>query len=175
MKSKKGISLILLLSLSFTILAQEFILDAESTAIMHFNDTPKHVIAESPISSNPTFYANGISGTAASFYSSNNTKYTVLGNVQAVEGSFEAWIRPQWIGSDPNSRAIFSWGQAGGMLIEKDAAGYLKIIINRYGADPAGNEISVGYNISSWAALEWHHIACTWSSSAVELLLMGFL
>lgn len=163
-------------SLCSTLYGQEFILDANTSAIVHFNDISDHVVPELPTDSNSnTFDVNGIAGSAASFYSNNNTTFAADDNIDSGEGTVEAWVRPDWLASGPETRVLFSWGISGGILIEKDGGSYFKVIINRFGSDPAGNEISVGVNVSTWAQQEWHHIACTWSSTAVQLYIDGVL
>lgn len=94
-------------------------------------------------------------------------------NISHVEGTIEALVKPSWTGNDNLDHTLFSWGQAGGMLIEKDVNGYLKIIINRYGHDSAGNEIATGFLINDWQTNDWKHIAVTWSSTLVELYIDG--
>jgi len=99
--------------------------------------------------------------------------YPSVDNINYIEGTIEALVKPSWPGNDNNDHALFSWGLAGGMLIEKDRNNYLKIIVNKYGFDDAGNEISVAHNISNWEQNTWYHVAFTWSSSAVELFING--
>jgi len=143
---------------------------------MHFNNLTHNVEYQTAnTSTGISFYNNGVEAKAGNFYSSSLLKYKTAGNILSNLGSVEAWVRPNWSGNDGKSRTIFSWGVGGGMILVKDGAGYLKIIINRYGSNSAGNEISVGTNVNSWTAGTWHHVACSWSNNKVELYLNGQL
>jgi hypothetical protein len=71
-------------------------------------------------------------------------------------GTIELWIRPRWSGNDHLDHWFFSL--PGTLRIGKDAADNLRFII---GGDDS--EAYQAYNLGSWQAGEWHHVAVTWT------------
>jgi hypothetical protein len=94
----------------------------------------------------------------------NQLFYGGAGNLNSTEGTVELWIKPNWNGNDSRHHYILQHGGAGGMLIGKDSANNLRLIMNRYGS-AGGVEIDTGFNIADWRANQWYHLAFTWSSS----------
>ncbi len=165
---------------SFSIIAQDHILDDNALSLIHFNSLTKNTEYESPhTSTGVSYYSNGQQGTAGNFYSASLLRYNRYSstssniNIKSTVGSVEAWVRPAWHGDDGVTRTLLSWGTGGGMLIFKDGAGNLRMILNRYGSDPVGNEIGIAYNVNDWNAHQWHHVAFTWNASTMHMYIDG--
>ncbi len=126
---------------------------------------------EIAISTDGVKFARGAIEFGGSFGDSTNLRYDAAGNILATEGTLEFWVKPSWNGADGTGHAFLHWGaSSGGMIVLKDGANNLRGIFNQYG--PGGKpEMGVGYNINSWAANRWHHVAITWSTAAHELRL----
>jgi len=124
-----------------------------------------------------TFIGNANDDKSVVINGSDILTYERQGNINHVEGTIEGLISPSWDSGDGQTHALLSWGLGGGMLIEKDAGGYLKIIINRYGQSAGGNEVSVGTTISGFEFIpnQNSHFAVTWSSTSVKFYLNGIL
>jgi len=101
-------------------------------------------------------------------------KYEAANNINSQQGTVEAWVKPTWNGNDGKGHTILQYGAEGGMLILKDGANNLRLIINRF--SPSGYpEQGVGHNISDWQANQWRHIAFTWGGGQLRLYIDGNL
>ncbi len=165
---------LLIFSCSFCV-AQEHVPDGNTSLLLHFNNNTWGTSGESPTSQTSIGYTGGVFNNAINYSAASILTYSASNNLQASAGTFEAWVKPNWNGNDGQDHYLASWGGAGGMLIGKDGGNYLKIIVNRYGASGGNPEKGAGYNISSWAAGQWYHIACTWSASELKLYVNGSL
>jgi len=86
----------------------------------------------------------------------------------------EAWVKPAWNGNDGKGYTILSYGTWGGMLMFKDGANNLRLIMNLW--SPSGfPEIGVSKNISDWQANQWKHVAFTWGDGELKLYIDGSL
>lgn len=95
-------------------------------------------------------------------------RYPASSNILANEGTLEFWVKPSWSGSDGQGHAFLHWGASGGgIIVLKDGAGYLRGIFNQFGIG-GKPEMGVGFGVSTWTAGRWHHVALTWSSSALQ-------
>jgi len=140
---------------------------------LNFNNTLGGVEGESPSMQSGINYNNAILGQGVILDNQAELSYLSNSNIRFSEGTIEAVIKTNWNGNDNVNHTLFSWGQGGGILIEKDVNGYFKIIVNRYGQASAGNEIATAFSIDDWVANDWKHIAVTWSSTLIELYING--
>jgi len=155
--------------------SQVFIPDANTSLLLHCEgDLLDDPSMENATTAQNINFSTGIIGGALQLNTNSLVTYNAQNNITANEGSVELWVKPTWNGNDNSNHNILIWGAGGGLYIAKDAANYLKIIVNRYGIGE-NPERSAGYNISSWLANEWHHFACTWSASELNLYIDGFL
>lgn len=138
--------------------------DSHTLLLLHFDDTLTGVDRETPTQSINFDFRPGIFGAAVFLPQGNQLHYASANNINPVEGSLEFWIKPAWSGNDGQNHHVLRYGAGGGMLIGKDAANNLRIILNRFGG--AGGEVGTAVNVANWVANEWHHLAFTWSSSA---------
>jgi uncharacterized protein (TIGR03437 family) len=136
--------------------------------VLRFNNTLIGENGASPTQATGTSFQPGVSNQGVLLPSPNQLFYASAGHINATEGTFECWLKPTWNGNDGQAHFILQYGTAGGILIGKDGANNLRIILNRFGAQPGG-EVGAAFNISSWVANQWHHVAFTWSSTAKQL------
>lgn len=144
--------------------------DAHTLLYLSFDNTLNGANGETPTMASGTSYEPGIAGSGVSLPNDNQLFYQSAGNIDAKEGTFECWLKPAWNGNDGQTHAILQYGVSGGMLIAKDGANNLRIILNRFGG-AGGSEAGVAYNVSSWTAGQWHHLAFVWSNSSKTLKL----
>jgi len=149
--------------------------DNQTTLLLNMNGNVNGAQNETATQSDNINYATGKFGQAASFNSNSDLRFAANNNIQAAQGTIEAWVKSDTDGNDNTQRTIFSWGVGGGMLMSKDGGNYIKLGVNRYGSDPIGNEMGVGINISNWQAGEWHHVACSWSGTSLKFYIDGIL
>ncbi len=152
----------------------EFPVDEATRLLIHCNNTTDGAQNERAAQEADVNYTNGIIDEALDLGASSLLAYSSSGNISAEEGTFEAWVKPNWDGNDGETHTIMTWGTNGGIVIEKDGGNYLKILINRYGQN-GSPEIGASTNIASWQANEWHHVAFTWKFDFVKLYVDGQL
>jgi CSLREA domain-containing protein len=144
--------------------------DAHTLLYLSFDNTLNGADGETPTTATGTSYQPGVSNSGVSLPGGNQLFYQSAGNIDAKEGTFECWLKPTWNGNDGQNYAILQYGVSGGMLIAKDGANNLRIILNRFGG-AGGSEVGVAYNVSAWTAGQWHHLAFVWSNSSKTLKL----
>lgn len=142
--------------------------DANTLLLLKFENSLNGEQGETPTTSTGHSYQAGIQGQGALLPNPNNLRYSSANNINATEGTVEFWMKPTWAGSDGLGHSVISWGGGGGMIIAKDGANNLRIILNRFGTFPGG-ERGVAVNIGSWAANQWHHVAFTYSNTTKSL------
>ena len=120
---------------------------------------------EAPTQASGFAFQSGVHQQGVQLGTPNQLLYAAAGNIDSTHGTFSCWLKPTWNGNDGRSHFVLSYGGGGGMLIGKDGANNLRIILNRFGTYPGG-EVGVAVNVSTWLAQEWHHIAFTWSDTA---------
>jgi hypothetical protein len=152
--------------------AQELPPDAGTRLLLHFNNGATGSAGETPVLESGLEYTTGTFGTGASFASDDRLRYSAEGNIAATAGTVETWIKPDWNGNDGQNHVILNWGGGGGILVGKDGAGNLRIILNRYGAG-GQPEQGVAFNINSWVGGQWHHVAFTWTAATLRLYIDG--
>ena len=145
-------------------IAQSPLLDLRFEASMNGRDG--ELPTQQPLG---TSFSRGYAELGASFAADSDLRYGAEGNILATEGTLEFWVRPTWNGNDGQTHVFLNYGLGGGgMIFMKDGAGNLRSIFNQYG--PNGiPEMGVSFNVNSWAANRWRHVAYTWSSADHEL------
>lgn len=152
----------------------ELTVDASTKLLLHCNLTTDGEQNERPTQEVNVTYPDGVIKEAFELGATSLLQYKSSGNVSSVEGTIEAWIKPDWNGNDGITHNLFAWGAGGGIVVEKDGGNYFKILINRYGQN--GNpERSASALIDSWQAGEWHHVACSWKFDFIKLYIDGVL
>lgn len=96
------------------------------------------------------------------------------GNLQPTSGTIEFWLKPSWPGNDPKRRSIFSctMGPRHYMRINTLGKGNLGFAV------AAGDEDQWTWrradtSIADWQPGQWHHVACTWGSGALQIFVDG--
>jgi len=151
--------------------------DANTLLLLPFDDNLNGTAGETPavseyVSLTAGKYANGVN--VMEYSDVPALKYNANSNINSQQGTVEAWVKPTWNGNDGAGHTLLQYGGAGGILILKDGANNLRLIINRW--SPSGYpEMGVGYNISNWQANQWKHVAFTWGGGQLELYLDGSL
>jgi len=143
-------------------------MDADDLLVLRFDNSLNGENGETPTTSTGTSFQTGVSNQGVLLPNPNQLFYASDGNINATEGSFECWLKPTWNGNDGQGHIILQYGAGGGILIGKDGANNMRIILNRFGAAPGG-EVGVAFNVGSWVANQWHHIAFTWSNTSKQL------
>ena len=142
--------------------------DARDLLVLRFDNSITGEQGETPAQAGGISFQPGVAGAGAFFATPNQLLYPSANNINAAEGTFECWIKPNWRGNDFQSYYALQYGLGGGILIGKDGANNLRLILNRFG--PGGvPEVGVAFNVADWQANQWHYLAFTWSNSAKRL------
>lgn len=139
--------------------------EAAETLTLWFDGSLAGHQGEAPAAAEGVAFQPGVSGGAAYFPAGSRLAYPAAGNIDAREGVLELWLRPGWEGDDGKDHHILGWGTSGGLLVGKDAANNLRLILNRYGAGGAP-EVGTSVNVAGWRAGEWRRLRFAWSSRA---------
>ena len=77
-------------------------------------------------------------------------------------GMISFWLRPRWNGDDGRTHQILRVGDGGanGLLVAKAASGMLRFVVS----SPA-KTTAARWDVSSWKAGQWHHVAVSWVSA----------
>jgi hypothetical protein len=142
--------------------------DADDLLVLRFDNSLNGESGETPTIATGTNFQAGVSNQGVLLPAPNQLFYQSANNINATEGTFECWLKPTWNGNDGQGHFILQYGGGGGIVIGKDGANNMRIILNRFGVAPGG-EVGVAFNVGSWTANQWHHIAFTWSNSAKQL------
>ncbi|HMZ20275.1 MAG TPA: putative Ig domain-containing protein, partial [Blastocatellia bacterium] len=137
--------------------------DANDVLVLHFENSLTGENGETPAQATGTGFVPGLVGSAVNLPANNVLTYQSAGNINALEGTFAFWIKPNWSGNDNIPRTVMQWGSAGGLAIQKDANPNLRMIVNLF--SPQGNGFGQYASISNWQINQWHHVAYTWSSN----------
>jgi hypothetical protein len=135
---------------------QAIVADANTILLLHFDNSLTGGDGELPADAAGVTFSPGILAQGVLIDSADVLNYATLGNFTATQGTIEFWIKPQWNGNDNVPRCLFSIGND--RLIDKDGANNLRFILNI--DDSEGFQ---AYNVASWIANQWHHIAVTWT------------
>jgi len=103
--------------------------------------------------------------------STDTLTYQTSGNLDGTAGTVEMWLMPAWDGEDGQNRIFFDVAEKSNqnrVQIGKNARDMIECRV----WDDDKNSMLVGTDPSvlrnHWKAGQWHHIACTWDSSASE-------
>lgn len=75
--------------------------------------------------------------------------------LNAAMGTIEFWVRPNWNPSDGQSGYFFDHGETGKFVLNRSGS-FLFLSMGVIGP------VNLTYNISTWNANEWHHVAVSW-------------
>ena len=131
--------------------------DVNDLLVLHFDNTLNGENGETPTQASGVTFAAGVSGQGVQVDSGDVLKYATAGNFNAPTGSIEFWIKPLWNGSDTTARYFFSVGN-NQLLLVKDGGNNFRFLLKS-----DDSEAFQGYNLGSWVANQWHHVAVTWS------------
>jgi serine/threonine protein kinase/formylglycine-generating enzyme required for sulfatase activity len=147
-------------------LARQFSARAENDLlVIDFEDDLTGHRGERPIRQSAIEFTTGIAGRGALFGAESVLLYSSKGAIDDDEGTFEVWLSPRWNGSGHTSHYLLRYGRDGGLLLGKDGGGYMRLIMNRFGAKERG----ASFPIAHWQPDQWHHVAFTWSNRARAL------
>jgi len=156
---------------------EEDLEEPNTLLLLPFNSSLNGIGGERPTASSGLAYTAGKHNRAVYVYESSRAvslKYAADNNIDAQKGTIEAWIKPKWNGNDGKSHTLIQYGVRGGLLILKDGANNLRLILNRF--SPSGfPEIGVSKNIGDWQANQWKHVAFTWGDGQLQLFINGYL
>jgi len=151
--------------------------DANTLLLLPFDNTLNGVDGETPLNSSSANFTTGKYNDALNMFPDSGEpilSYAVENNLNPHKGTLEAWLKPDWNGNDGEGYTILSYGGWGGMIILKDGANNLRLIMNVW--SPSGYpEIDVAKNIADWQANEWKHVAFTWGDGKLQLYINGSL
>lgn len=164
----------LLVAVAAPALAQEFTPDAHTLLLLHANGTTTGAAGETPTSSTGVAYATGIFGQALNLPTGARLQYAAAGNLNAAAGTIEFWLKPHWNGNDNQTYVVLAWGTWSGIMVVKDGANNLRLMINRWGGGGLP-ERGAAFNVGGWTAEQWHHCAFTWDSANVRCYTDGEL
>lgn len=138
--------------------------DNNTLLVLGFENTLNGAQGETPSQASGYSFQSGLRGNGILLPANNQLFYPASGNINATEGTLECWVKPAWDGNDEQHHSLLSYGGGGGILMGKDSANNLKIILNLYGG-AGGGEIGTAVSISAWKKDQWHHLAFTWSNT----------
>ena len=119
-------------------------------------------------------HATGVFFSGVLINSSGNLTFNATEAINLTQGTFEAWLIPEWDGSKEDRFVIFEMNAsttADIISLYKNSSGYLVGEI----WDNVGGRYRVEYNISSWLAKEKHHIAFSWQTDDMKIYTDGVL
>ncbi len=145
--------------------------DADTLLLLRFDGNGQGVAGEAPTVETGTDYQAGLVDQAVHTGPSGSLRYATSGNITALTGTVEFWIRPDWNGNTTPTRVFFEAGGSfnNGMLLSIDGAHNLRFIQWGDNRDTLAVEDDVergiGVSGSAWQAGEWHHFAATWDGN----------
>ena len=143
--------------------------DTHTTLLLHFDGSYNGEQGELGTPNGTTFtqgkYAQGVL-----IAPDNTLTYATEGNINRTQGAIEFWIKPDWDGGDGQGYTFFEVGNNwfNRIRIMKDGANNLRFMLW-----DSATEYGVAYNVASWNAGEWHHIAATWEETNIALYVDG--
>ena len=168
------IALLLVAGVVAPLAAQEFTPDAHTLMLLHGNGSLVGAAGEAPATSSGVAFTAGVFAQAPDLLPGAQLSYPAAGNISAAAGTIEFWLQPHWNGNDGLGHVVLAWGTWGGILVVKDGADNLRLMINRWG-DHGQPEHGAGFNIGAWTAGQWHHCAFTWDNAMVRCYTDGVL
>ncbi len=155
--------------------AQEFTPDAHTLLLLHGNGNALGAQGESPLAATGVGATIGVFGQAIDLPGSARLTYAAAGNLAMAAGTVEFWLKPYWNGNDGQTHIFLAWGTWGGLMLAKDGADNLRIMVNRWAANGLP-ERGAGVNVGGeWTAGQWHHCAFAWDSAKARVYVDGVL
>ena len=168
------IALLLVAGAAAPLAAQEFTPDAHTLLLLHGNGTLAGAAGEAPATGAGAAFTAGVFSQAADLLPGAQLHYAAAGNISAASGTIEFWLQPHWNGDDGQDHVVLAWGTWAGVLVVKDGANNLRLMINRWG-DYGLPERGAAFSIADWTAGQWHHCAFAWDGNAVRAYADGVL
>jgi hypothetical protein len=147
--------------------------DADTLLLLDFENNATGAAGETPGTNTGVTFAAGVAGQGASLANPAQLYYPVASNFDPQRGSLEFWMKPSWAGNDGQGHTVLRQGSGGGVLFAKDGANNLRAIFRRFSV--GGPELGVAFNVGSWLANEWHHVAFNWGDGKLQLFTDGTL
>lgn len=128
---------------------------------------------DEPVVADSLVFDTGHSGQALDMRAPAQLAYDAFA-LDRAEGTVELWISPFWPEEDALDHFLVSSGNDHGFLLLRDQNWNLRLVVNRYGnIDSPPLETGVTTNIAEWTAGNWHHVAATWTDTAISLYVDG--
>ncbi|PIO03160.1 hypothetical protein COT48_05960, partial [Candidatus Woesearchaeota archaeon CG08_land_8_20_14_0_20_47_9] len=139
---------------------------SDSLLSLRFNENTNGEAGETAAGSSGISYSDGVFGKGLLINESDSLTYATSGNINQNAGVIDLYIKPRWSGDDASVNWLFDCAQsetANRIIIAKGYTSYgmLSFVVR----DSIDNDHELMYNISSWKADEWHHIAASWNTS----------
>ena len=133
--------------------------DANTLLLLRFENTLNGEQGETPVQNVGVSFESGVLGQGILVDGSDLLQYATAGNFNMPAGTIEFWMKPRWGNFDNNQRVFFSlgFGPNSDFVLFKDRASNFRFIINA--DDSEANHFSFDF----WTAIQWHHIAITWT------------
>lgn len=147
--------------------------DADTSLLLRFDGNLTGIAGETPSASLGVAYTAGLQNQA--FHPANPgwVRYPTSGNIVPTAGTVEFWIQPDWNATDNGNKTFFNVGTPFNRSIMfqfDDWADWLKMMV--WGDDPSTTgvtetnwERNFHFQIPSWTAGQWHHVAVTWDNA----------
>jgi hypothetical protein len=143
--------------------------DPSTLLLLHFDGSYQGTQGELGVPSGTTF-APGRYSQGVQIGLDGQVVYRSAGNLNPAHGSIEFWVKPEWNGDDGQSYTFFEAGNTwyNRFRIMKDGANNL-----RFMSWDNATEYGVVYNVASWRAGEWHHVAAIWQNYEMAFYVDG--
>ncbi len=139
------------------------LVQATTGLVLHLDGNLNGEAGETPTQSANVLFQSAVIGQGVVVDRNSRLTYPSEGNILAMEGTIELWIKPSWAGSDTLSRTILRYGSGGGLSLNKEGTN-LRLVLNR--ANENGSlELDAVTNIQTWQANQWHYVAASWSNA----------
>ncbi|MCA9757130.1 MAG: T9SS type A sorting domain-containing protein [Candidatus Eisenbacteria bacterium] len=153
--------------------SQEYVPDANTTLLLHFDGNPFGANLEAPDESFGLSYGPAVFGRGVNLPDGSRLSYPSSGNARSDVGTLEFWILPDW-NETTDPAVAFDWGGAGGIHVERSYLSW-RFVVNRFGSGDPNGEREVNIPSPQLEDGAWHHCAFTWDSASLRLYLDGRL
>ncbi len=155
----------LLLASCTRLWAQEHLPDAKTLLLLHFNDTLIGTNGQAPTKATSVTFETGVFGKGILIDNADILNYGTANSFIPGEGTIEFWVKPNWNGKDgtlqgtpPQNVTYFFVSMPEALILVRDGAANLRFVLGR-----EDSEAYQAYNLGSWVAGQWHHVAVTWA------------
>lgn len=129
--------------------------DARTLLYLSFDNTLTGAQGETPAQASGVSFESGVKGQGVLVDGADVLNYLSANKFKTAEGTIEFWIKPRWNGNNNAGHFFFSIGND--LVLVKDGGNNFRFVFKN--DDSEGNQ---GYNLNSWKADQWHHVAVTW-------------